>query len=297
MRHDDPYTATRPPWHQINIQFGDHQGAEGAVIAHLGPVLREVESTGLVISWFFIRKQWWRFRYLPTSDTSASEATKLLEDAVRSMRDSGYVSRWVESIYEPETHAFGGEEGMAAAHNLFHADSRHLVKYLRPLGDSPLTSASCSQGKRRELSVLLCTALMRAAGQDRYEQGDIWAKVADHRPTENNAQPAQWATFTAAMKRLITVDTGPKTTLRTDGALKSATDWLTAFERTGETLKTLSDEGLLTRGIRAVTAHHLIFHWNRIGLPYQTQANMALAAKEAIFGPAGVCPQVKNDSP
>lgn len=52
---------------------------------------------------------------------------------------------------------------------------------------------------------------------------------------------------------------------------------------TGETLKTLSNEGLLTRGIRAVTAHHIIFHWNWIGLPCQTQTNMALAAKEAIF--------------
>ncbi|MGH4015349.1 MAG: thiopeptide-type bacteriocin biosynthesis protein [Pseudonocardiaceae bacterium] len=130
---------------------------------------------------------------------------------------------------------------------------------------------------------------MRAAGQDRYEQGDIWAKVADHRPTENSAQPAQWSTFTAAMKRLITVDTSPETVLRTGGALEFATDWLAAFEQAGETLKTLSDEGLLTRGIRAVTAHHIIFHWNRIGLPYRTQANMALAAKEVIFGNRRVC--------
>ncbi len=283
MRHDDPHTANQPQWHQINIQFDDHQAAERALIAHLGPVLMAAESTGLVISWFFIRKRWWRFRYLPTSDTSADEATKLLEDAARSMQKSGYVSRWVESIYEPETHAFGGEAGMAAAHNLFHADSHHLFKDLRPLGDSTLTSTPHTQGKRRELSVLLCAALMRATGQDRYEQGDIWAKAADHRPTENSAQPAQWRTFTAAMKRLITVDTGPETALRTDGALESATGWLTAFEQAGETLKTLSDEGLLTRGIRAVTAHHIIFHWNRIGLPYQTQANMARAAKEVIF--------------
>ncbi|MGH3931837.1 MAG: thiopeptide-type bacteriocin biosynthesis protein, partial [Pseudonocardiaceae bacterium] len=133
------------------------------------------------------------------------------------------------------------------------------------------------------------TSLMRAAGQDRYEQGDIWAKVADHRPTENNAQPEQWQTFTAAMKRLITVDTSPETALRTGGALGLVTDWLTAFEQAGKTLKTLSGEGLLTRGIRAVTAHHIIFHWNRIGLPYQTQANLALAAKEVIFGDQRAC--------
>ncbi|MGH4015350.1 MAG: thiopeptide-type bacteriocin biosynthesis protein, partial [Pseudonocardiaceae bacterium] len=50
-------------------------------------------------------------------------------------------SRWVESIYEPETHAFGGEEGMAAAHTLFHQDSRHIVEHLRLLGDGTLTSA------------------------------------------------------------------------------------------------------------------------------------------------------------
>lgn len=283
MRHDDLHNANRPQWHQISIQFDDHQAAERAVNAHLGPVLIEAESTGLVTSWFFIRKQWWRFRYRPASDTSAGEANKLLEDAARSMRDSGHPSRWVENSYEPETHAFGGEEGMAAAHNLFHADSRHIVEHLRPLGDGTLTSAPHSRSKRRELSVLLCAALMRAAGQDRYEQGDIWAKVADHRPTKISAQSEQWRAFTAAMKRLITVDTGPETALRSGGALEFAADWLTTFEQAGETLKTLSDEGLLTRGIRAVTAHHIIFHWNRIGLPYQTQANMARAAKEVLF--------------
>lgn len=214
---------------------------------------------------------------------------KILEDAARAMQDSGYASQWVENIYEPETLAFGGEEGMAAAHSLFHQDSRHIFEHLRPLGDGTLNSAPNGQGRRRELSVLLCAALMRAAGQDRYEQGDIWAKVADHRPTENSAQPEQWRTFKAAMKRLITVDTSSETALRTGGALEFATDWLTVFEQAGETLKTLSDEGLLTRGIRAITAYHIIFHWNRIGLPYQTQANMALAAKEVIFGDQRVC--------
>jgi thiopeptide-type bacteriocin biosynthesis protein len=72
------------------------------------------------------------------------------------MWHSGYASRWVENIYEPETHAFGGEEGMAAAHNLFHQDSRHIFEHLRTLGDSTLNSASNGQSKRRELSVLLC---------------------------------------------------------------------------------------------------------------------------------------------
>jgi len=289
MRYDDPHNADRTQWHQLNIRFGDRHAAERAAIAYLGPVLREAESTGLVTSWFFIRKQWWRFRYLPASSTSAGEAKNLLEEAVRSLRDCGCVSRWVESIYEPETNAFGGKEGMAAAHDLFHADSCHILAHLGGPADAMTTGALDGRSKRRELSVLLCAALMRAAGQDRYEQGDIWAKVVDHRPTEHSAQPARWCTFTAAMNRLITVDTGPETALR-NGALEYAGNWLTAFEHAGQTLRTLSDEGLLTRGIRAVTAHHIIFHWNRLGLPYQAQADMALAAQEVIFTrPAGVC--------
>ncbi|MGH3799887.1 MAG: lantibiotic dehydratase C-terminal domain-containing protein [Pseudonocardiaceae bacterium] len=31
-----------------------------------------------------------------------------------------------EVVYEPEIHAFGGADAMALAHNLFHADSRHI---------------------------------------------------------------------------------------------------------------------------------------------------------------------------
>lgn len=283
MRHDHLQEADQPQWRQIDIRFNDRHAAERHAIARLGPVLMNGESTGLLASWFFTRKQSWRFRYMPASSTSAGKAKRLLEDAARSLTDRGHASRWVENIYEPETHAFGGDEGMKASHNLFHQDSRHIFAHLSPLGDTTLSGEPSGRGMRRELSVLLCAALMRAAGQDRYEQGDIWATVADHRPTENSAQPEQWRTFKAAMKRLSTVDTSPETALRARGSLEFATDWLTAFEQTGKTLRTLSDEGLLTRGIRAVTAHHIIFHWNRIGLPYRTQANIALAAKETIF--------------
>ncbi|MBV9013100.1 MAG: thiopeptide-type bacteriocin biosynthesis protein [Pseudonocardiales bacterium] len=294
MRHEDPQHGNRPPWHQINIEFDSRDVAERHAIAYLGPALMAAESTGLLTSWFFTRKQWWRFRYLPTSSRAAGEAKRLLEDAARSMQGSGYASRWVENTYEPETHAFGGEEGMAAAHNLFHQDSRYIFEYLRPLGGGTLNSASNHRSKRRELSVLLCTALMRAAGQDWHEQGDIWTRVADHRPTKTSAQPEQRRTLKAAIKRLIAVDTGPETALRTGGTLEFATDWLTIFEQSRETLKILSGEGLLTRGIRSVTAHHVIFHWNRLGLPYQTQANVALAAKETIFENRRVCRRMKT---
>ena len=60
---------------------------------------------------------------------------------------------------------------MGVAHALFHADSHHLLRHL----------AEARQDHRRELGLLLGTAHQRGAGQDWFEQGDMWAQVAVHR--------------------------------------------------------------------------------------------------------------------
>jgi thiopeptide-type bacteriocin biosynthesis protein len=294
MAYDEPPLAIEPCWHQLNVLFADHRAAEHGVVAHLGPTLQQAHARGLVTSWFFIRKPWWRFRYLPATTASADEASTLLRQAAIATCSAGFATRWVHGIYEPEIHAFGGQDAMAVAHELFHADSHHILGHLAV----PAAAGRHDTSGRRETSMLLLAALMRAAGQDRYEQSDIWARVAEHRPTRIKAQPHQWHAFKAAVHRLMTVDTGPGTTLRTD-TLAPIHDWLAAFERAGRALATLSTEGLLTRGIRAVTAHHIIFHWNRIGFSYQSQANLAMAAKECIFGesPTGTSRWPSADAP
>lgn len=65
---------------------------------------------------------------------------------------------------------------MDVAHHLFHQDSCHILDHLGS------DHAAGSGDKRRELSILLYTTLMRRAGQDWYEQGDIWARFAENRP-------------------------------------------------------------------------------------------------------------------
>jgi thiopeptide-type bacteriocin biosynthesis protein len=101
---------------------------------------------------------------------------------------------------------------------------------------------------------------MRSAGQDWYEQGDIWARVAE-------------------------VDTGPATPLMgPTGQLVNIAAWAAAFHAAGTQLGQLARTGTLRRGLRAVLTHHVIFHWNRIGLPYNTQSLLAHTAKEVILG-------------
>ncbi|MBB4930702.1 thiopeptide-type bacteriocin biosynthesis protein [Lipingzhangella halophila] len=265
----------RPSWRQLSITFTQPRTAEQHFLAHLGPAIADAETQGLITAWFFIRKHQWRMRCLPAEHASPAAVTAALRDTAHRLRDKG-IARCTEAVYEPETHAFGGDEAMHTAHHLFHADSRGILTHLTSDG------AGHTSGRRRELSLLLCTALLRAAGLDRYEQGDVWARVAAHRPNTTPAPPQQRNSLTAAVHRLTTVDTASGTLLRT-GALASADDWLTAFEHTGRTLKSLADNGHLARGLRAVATHHVLFHWNRLGLPATTQANLAHAATDTAF--------------
>jgi hypothetical protein len=64
-------------------------------------------------------------------------------------------------------------------------------------------------------------------------------------------------------------------------------DHATAFTDAGHQLADLNRAGTLRRGLREILAYHVIFHWNRSGLPARTQALLAHAAQQAILDPNG----------
>jgi thiopeptide-type bacteriocin biosynthesis protein len=83
----------------------------------------------------------------------------------------------------------------------------------------------------------------------------------------------------------MTVDAGPDSPLiEPGGQLTDIATWATAFHATGCALGDLARRGELRRGLRAVLAHHVIFHWNRLGLSYDTQSVLAHAAREVVLG-------------
>ncbi|MGH3431095.1 MAG: thiopeptide-type bacteriocin biosynthesis protein, partial [Mycobacteriales bacterium] len=71
----------------------------------------------------------------------------------------------------------------------------------------------------------------------------------------------------------------------TGGPLAFAALWTAAFDEAGRALGNAARNGALARGLRDVLAHHVIFHWNRIGLADRTQAILARAARQAILNP------------
>ncbi|SCF48743.1 thiopeptide-type bacteriocin biosynthesis domain-containing protein [Micromonospora matsumotoense] len=258
---------TSPQWQQTTITFADPHAAEQLAIAHLAPVLTEAEARQLITTWFYVRKSDWRLRYLPSAGTS--DAERYVTSELDRLTRARHIDSAIAGIYEPETHAFGGAEAMDTAHQLWHHDSRHL------LTNSPDTAA-----REPELSIMLCAAMMRAAGLDWYEQGDVWARMADHRdppkaPTVDSLQ--------AATKRLLTVD--PASLIRYEAPLAGCRTLFEAYATAGDALRQLNQGGHLRRGLRATLAHHVIFAWNRRSVPGLRQAAIATAAKNVIFGP------------
>jgi len=255
-------------WCAATVRCQDWRAAEHLGVTQLAPRLAAaaVRNDGISLWWFTRKASSWRLRWRPSAATGdpapGRHGAQPLRPLQRLLTD-GATARWVPAVYEPEVHAFGGPEGMDVAHLLFHADSRHILAYL----------GQAHPDHRREVGLVLSRTLLTAAGQDYYEQGDIWTRVAAHRHT--GSAPATAPATRAAVSRLLTA-----ASVR---PLEALPGWPAAFREAGQSLAGLADDGRLTRGIRAVLAHHILFAWNRLGIPAADQATLAHSAARIVF--------------
>ncbi|WP_172387955.1 methyltransferase, FxLD system [Streptomyces sp. MNP-20] len=258
--------ADQPPadWRQINLRYDSWQAAEHTAVDHLLPLLNAAETDGRITAWWFIRKrETWRLRMLAAPGREAAADAVLAQ-----LADHPAVREQARLVYEPEVRRFGGREAMDIAHQLFHTDSRHILTHL--------ATAQEGHDLRRELGVRLATRLMGAADQDFYEQGDIWAALAEHRTTAESPAPSQSTLL--AVQALVAARRDSA-----DSPLTHHPSWASEFENAGGSLSLLSQRGRLTRGLRAVLADHILFTFNRLGVAATDQAVLATAASRVIF--------------
>ena len=255
-------------WHHYLVEFADPPTAEHTAATLLAPALDQAQQDGEIDRWWHLRKTpAWRLRYQPVNPDTTVVDTLLAE-----LEADGQVARWTRGIYEPETLAFGGPAGMDIAHTLFHHDSRHCLAR---------TTAPAALGQR-ETTVLLFSAMLRAAGLDWFEQGDVWAKIAALRPAAHGHRTDSPRTerLSQAVRRLMTTNTHRISDVAPDQVPET---WWAAFDTAGRQLADLARDGHLERGLRAVLAHHFIFHANRAGLSGPEQATLAALAVDTVF--------------
>ncbi|MEV4477052.1 thiopeptide-type bacteriocin biosynthesis protein [Nonomuraea sp. NPDC049504] len=257
----------RSEWYQLAIEFAEERTAESAGAMYLGLRLDRLQDQGVVQGWWFLRKPpGWRLR-VHTTDRPA------VDRALRELVEERVIARWWSTIYEPETFAFGGPDGTDIAHELFCADSHGVLAYAR--------QKAADQG-RRELSLLLINALLREAGLDWFERGDVFGRVAAIRPAPPGNQTSAVEKLAPNVRTLLLVPRQADRRLLAD-TLAFVEPWLAAYETAGQRLGDAAARGRLDRGLRAVLTHVLIFHWNRFGLSATTQGVLAHAAKAAFL--------------
>ncbi|ONH57852.1 bacteriocin biosynthesis protein [Frankia sp. CcI49] len=254
-------------WHQVYVHPAGPEPADRTLAARLGPRLDALVTDHAAAGWWYMNKSpGWRIRLL---DADADAVSELLDG----LAGAGTIAAWNPAVYEPEAAAFGGETGMGIAHALFCADSAGVLDYLRQ-ENPPLD--------HRELSVLLISAMCAASGLDWYERGDVFTRIAAMRPDPPAA--AARAGLTAQLRVLLSAPTHAGSPLfATSGPAAFATPWRDAFAKAGQRLGAAATAGTLNRGLRALLAHLVIFHWNRLGLPAGAQATLAHAAARACL--------------
>ncbi|MEW2248607.1 thiopeptide-type bacteriocin biosynthesis protein [Streptomyces sp. NPDC006975] len=260
-------------WYQVYVKFADYPTAARAFRAYLLPALQE-ETVG---PWWFLRKHpYWRLRVHPAPAAPAEPVISHVTQALDSAVSWGVVKEWQSSLYESEVIAFGGLQGLEIAHHLFHADSLGVLAYdqLAEKGVDRLPDA-------KVVSLLLLASLLRSAGLEWGEQGDVWGQVEAKRALPADVPPAKVSAMVDAMRSLLTVDAGA---VFAESTLASLRTWLTGMKREGQALQQAAHANRLGLGLRGILAKHVIFHWNRMGFSVRQQAIWARAAREALLG-------------
>ncbi|MBM9509190.1 thiopeptide-type bacteriocin biosynthesis protein [Streptomyces sp. KK5PA1] len=260
-------------WHQVSIQFTDYPAAADTLRAYLAPAL----TNGPVGAWWFVRKHpHWRLRLHPHPDATTEDVIAHITRALDHAVSWGLVKDWRPGPYEPETIAFGGPVGMRLAHGLFHADSAGILDYLHRSADGHARMLDA-----KATSLLAMTLLMRAAGLEFGEQGDIWGQVEIRRPFAADVASEKVSAMAPAVRRLLLTDA---TELLTDGPLTPVRPWIEALQHSGRALADAAANGHLGLGLRGILARHVLFHWNRTGFTTHQQAIWSRAAREAVLG-------------
>lgn len=263
-----PADQLTTPWLHVGLRFHDWAASEQVMTTEVAPRLDEMTRSRMHRGWWFLRKHpEWRVR-ICDGDPAAMRG---LLDKVQA---DGIIAGWQPGTYEAEAHAFGGPLGMDIAHDLFCADSHGVLNYARV--DTPLIG-------RRELSVLLISAMLAAARLDWFERGDVVARVAGMRPAPPGDSQARLAELAGQLRPLLAISAeavaGPC------GPVAFASDWLAAFTDAGRRYADATADRALTRGLRAILPHTVIFHWNRLGLSATAQGILATAARDAYLPP------------
>jgi thiopeptide-type bacteriocin biosynthesis protein len=257
-----PPTFLTAEWIQADLNFKADIFPEDLLASVIAPRLDQLQEAGSASNWWFMRKPPGCRIRLHEADSSR------VQQVLEGLTDEGAIAGWKPAIYEPETTAFGGPAGMDAAHTLFCDDTRGFLGYLT--GDA-------QHIERRDVSLLLISTMLTAAGLDWFERGDVFARIAALRPGAAPDDVAQRELTRQLGLLLADTASGTADAFTANGPAGFAASWRDGFDAAGRRFAEASNQGKLHRGLRTILAQLVIFHWNRLGFKAAAQRLVAHA--------------------
>ena len=134
----DNRPVSRPPareqWSYLQLFCGI--SSADSIIARAHALARDLRADGLARQWFFVRYDddgyHVRVRIRAKRARDLATVTSALHDLAARLRTEGLVTFARQEPYVPEVRRYGGADALAAAENLFSADSDSVAEYLEP---------------------------------------------------------------------------------------------------------------------------------------------------------------------
>lgn len=260
-----------PSWTQVNVTLDDKPGRWEQFMA--GPFqdgVRRWLSEDSRRSFFFVNKSpGVRLRVLAQGGAEITPITDLLGE----LAAQRVITSWALGAYEPEVYQFGGETGLALAHDYFMADSLAVMAF----ESSRLEGRSTMRAE--QFSILLTDALLRNVAGDEMEVWDVWCRMEltgrlDRDAIRRYSSDADDQPVRRPLRdQLREVYLGRNRIAGPEGALLD--DYRARIPEIARRLRQAAEGGELLWGVRHILPFWIIFHWNRMRFSLSRQRKLS----------------------
>lgn len=216
---------------------------------------------------------------------------------LESERKRGAMVAYAPGIYDAETYQFGGLEGLALMHAHATYDSLWALEVLRRFKGSTENLPV--------LSLLGLNDLLRNVVGDSFEAWDVWENMRlagrvidddiDAKQLESirrdavDQQPLLLATWESPETVIAKLKSRERALMRSYFAANAS--WARKY-------RAVAKGGSLLFGMRKILPFYVIFHWNRLGLPWDLQCVLTYYMRHALNPKRGAAPnESSRESP
>jgi thiopeptide-type bacteriocin biosynthesis protein len=257
-------------WLQIGVRFDTDSQREAFLDAALAKTVQRWRHEGLVDDFFFMNKPpgiRLRFSGYRVEARLRPRVFKLLDARQR----DGRLRDYELGAYDGETYQFGGSAGLALFHRFSTIDCLAILRL------TALARQTRSEARLACISLLCLNHLIRQFASGEWELWDVWCnmRLAERTLVFAPGERADADALFEAQRPLLSVivfdPVGALASL-TKAERRLVSGYQEQVTKWSEDVRAAIRRGELLYGMRTILPFYVIFHWNRLGVDWNTQS-------------------------